>query len=126
MISVAIALVALVMYLLFVSQPAAAPQHQIEEKANTTQETVRPVNTNSISIQNYTFNPKVISVPQDRTVIWTNSDQNAHTITIEGHTQGSAVNPSGSFSYVFDIPGTYTYYDPEMPNERGTIIVREN
>ncbi len=59
-------------------------------------------------------------------VTWTNNDSPTHTVTGDnGGDPGNSPNiPSGgTFSYLFDTPGTYTYHCSIHPSMTGTVIV---
>ncbi len=99
---------------------------------NTQQVTAAPVATkavatNTVSIQNYTFSPQVITVTKGRTVIWTNNDTTAHTLIFDD----SAIASSGlldigaGFSLAFDQVGTFTYHSAAYPDAVGTVIVTD-
>jgi len=137
MISIVIACIALAVYLLFFAKTAAAPEQNKNSGNNTAQQDnaegsfsqAAPVNTNQISIQNYIFSPVNIRIKKNTTVIWTNTDPGPHKITVvigDTVTKSNAINPNGSFSFVFDKAGTFSYYDSEIPDERGTVIVTDD
>ncbi len=79
------------------------------------------------------FSPKEITVKAGTTVVWTNSDAIAHTVT-SGTSDGTSGTPDGlfdsgflnngdTFSFTFTEPGTYTYYCIPHPWMTGTVIV---
>jgi len=133
MIGLAIALVALVVYLLLFARSAAAPEKTTSETSvlspSATTVPSNAVDTNHITIQNYTFTPKDIHIKKNRTVIWINTDPSPHkvTVVVNGKEMASnAINYNGSYSFVFDKIGTFTYYDSDTPSERGTVTVTDN
>ncbi len=70
---------------------------------------------NQVTIDNFAFNPKTLTVPVGTEVTWINRDDVPHTAT-------SAVKPrvfdsktldtDDKFSHVFTAPGTYQYFSP--------------
>ena len=64
------------------------------------------------------YNPSPLNVAVSRTVLWTNNDNAAHTVT-EGNPSGNTpsngfdsgiLNPGQTFKHAFDKPGTVDYY----------------
>lgn len=79
---------------------------------------------------NSAFEPRELTVKAPTTVVWTNQDSYAHTVTA-----GTRGNPSGlfdqdvnggeSFSFTFEEPGTYEYYCDIHPGMDGAVVVQE-
>ena len=83
-----------------------------------------------VQMINTTFDPKEITVKAGTKVTWVNNDSTSHTVT-----SGTRGNPSGlfdsgnipaggTFSFVFNTPGTYNYYCTYHPGMDGTVIVQ--
>ncbi len=73
------------------------------------------------------FEPSVISIPANMTVIWFNEDESPHSVTFN-ETSPEAIDPGtiapgGFFIYQFSMPGIYDYYDEENPSSKGRINV---
>jgi plastocyanin len=73
------------------------------------------------------FEPSVISIPANMTVIWFNDDDSPHSVTFN-ETSPEAIDPGtiapgGFFIHQFSVPGTYDYYDDENPSSKGRINV---
>lgn len=83
--------------------------------------------TNQVSIQDYTFTPRIISIARGTTVIWTNNDTVMHSVVIDGHSLASSgtLNQGASFSLAFDKAGQYTYHGGAYPNAVGKVIVTD-
>lgn len=77
-----------------------------------------------IAIQAFVFDPVAVTVPVGTTVVWTNKDPVAHTVTDIGGTFDSGLFDEGAtYSVTFTTPGTYTYYCTPHPMMIGTIEV---
>ena len=74
--------------------------------------TAVPVTGNTVSIQNFAFQPANLQVKVGTTVTWTNTDTAPHTITFrDGSLTSSALLQKGqSYSYTFTQVGTFSYY----------------
>jgi plastocyanin len=92
--------------------------------------TAKPaVKTAAVSIINYSFMPKKLTVAVNTKVTWTNNDSTGHNVisTTSGVPFGRTKPfPEGkSYSYKFTTPGTYTYYCSIHTYMKGTIIVTQ-
>lgn len=90
--------------------------------------TLNPV-TNSkytVTIQNFTFNPRVLMVPTGTTVTWVNEQQSTdHNVySYNGTFQSKNLNTGDNYSFKFIQSGTYRYHCTIHPNMTGTIIVQ--
>jgi plastocyanin len=77
-------------------------------------------------IKNFAFSPQTITVAKNTKVVWTNNDTTTHTVTGDnGNDPGNSpsIPPGGTFSYLFDTAGTYTYHCSIHPSMTGTIVV---
>jgi plastocyanin len=81
---------------------------------------------NSISIDNFTFNPPTLTVKAGTTVTWTNKDDIPHGIASanNGFSRSKAMDTDDSFSFTFTTPGTYQYFCYIHPHMTGTIVVQ--
>jgi plastocyanin len=81
---------------------------------------------NAISIDNFTFNPKQITVRAGTTVTWTNHDDIPHGIASSSNTftRSKPLPTDDSFSFKFTTPGTYQYFCYLHPNMVGTVVVK--
>jgi plastocyanin len=81
------------------------------------------VATTSVEIANFAFSPAVITVKIGATVIWTNKDEDAHTVAITGTAVSKPLQGGDSYAHTFGQPGTYTYRCTIHPNMRGMVVV---
>jgi plastocyanin len=79
-----------------------------------------------IEIHDFAFSPKELTVPVGAHIVWTNRDDEPHTvISAAGAFKPSqALDTGDSFSAVLDKPGTYAYFCGIHPMMVGKIIVR--
>lgn len=79
-----------------------------------------------VAIQNFAFSPKTITVRAGTRVVWTNRDEEPHTVTSAGNqfTSSKALDSGDIYATTFSKPGTYTYYCSIHPMMVGTIIVQ--
>ena len=78
---------------------------------------------NTVSIQNFAFNPSSLTVSKGTTVTWTNEDSASH--EIKSTTFGSSLLSKGAtFSHTFDQTGTFNYSCAIHPTMQGKIIVQ--
>lgn len=83
-----------------------------------------PTATDTVSITNFAFSPGTITVKAGTTVVWTNKDQDAHTVTATSHAFGSQpLNTGDTFRHAFASPGTYSYLCTIHPFMTATVVV---
>jgi plastocyanin len=80
---------------------------------------------NTVTIQNFAFNPVTITISRGQTVTWTNMDNVPHTVTsTTGVFDSGSISSGQTFSYTFNNAGTFEYsctIHPSIPH--GTVIV---
>jgi plastocyanin len=87
------------------------------------------------------FDPASLTVPRGATVTWRNTSQVAHTVTDDPAKAANpadallpsgaqawdsgTINPGGTYSHTFDVPGTYKYFcqPHEAAGMVGTVTV---
>jgi plastocyanin len=71
------------------------------------------------------FNPTTLTTTVGSTVVWTNTDNEAHTTTSNtGLWNSSNVAQNGTFSFQFTTTGTFQYRCTLHANMNGTVIVQ--
>ena len=61
----------------------------------------------------------------NNTVVWTNNDNEPHTVTAtDGSFDSGTMNPDATFTYTFKTPGTYTYICTLHPWMHGYVTVK--
>ncbi len=57
------------------------------------------------------FNPSTLTVALGTTVVWTNEDKSAHTVTAEdGSFDSKSIPPGGTFQFTFTKAEIFPYY----------------
>lgn len=80
----------------------------------------------AVSIENFAFAPKALTVPVGTRVVWTNKDEEPHVVTSAGalFASSKALDSGDTYAVTFSKPGTYAYYCSIHPVMVGTIIVQ--
>jgi plastocyanin len=87
--------------------------------------TTTPSSGNSVTIQNFAFNPASLTVTKGTQVTWTNNDSTNHTITSDsGAFASDQVAPGGTFSFTFNDAGTFPYHCSIHTSMKATVIVQ--
>jgi plastocyanin len=80
-----------------------------------------------VTIDNFSFGPTTLTVAPGTTVIWTNNDDDPHTVvsaTEPKLMKSPPLDTGETFAYTFDKPGTYKYFCTVHPRMQGTVVVR--
>lgn len=81
---------------------------------------------NAVTIEGFAFNPATIEINVGDSVTWTNNDQTQHTVTQSPSGSGFQSGPiaaGGTFTQIFDTPGTYEYFCEFHANMTATVVV---
>jgi plastocyanin len=80
-----------------------------------------------ITIDNFAFNPRKLTVPVGAKVTWINHDDVPHTATSAKKPRlfdSGTLDTDDKYSRVFTTPGTYEYFCAVHPHMTGQIIVK--
>jgi plastocyanin len=81
--------------------------------------------TNVITIDNFTFSPKELTVAVGTTVKWVNHDDIPHTVVEKKTTfRSKALDTDDSYSHTFTSAGAFDYFCGLHPHMVGQIIVK--
>ena len=81
--------------------------------------------TNVVTIDNFTFTPKELTVAVGTTVKWVNHDDIPHTIVEKKTTfRSKALDADDSYSFTFASAGTFDYFCALHPHMVGKVIVK--
>lgn|SRR3989338_4711412 len=91
-----------------------------------------PTTTANITITPSGFSPQSITVNTGSTVSWTNSSGQLATVNSDPHPLHTdysplnlnQINDGAAVTLIFDTPGTYSFHNHLIPDQKGTIIVR--
>jgi plastocyanin len=77
-----------------------------------------------VDISDFKFNPATLTVPVGTTVVWTNNDEEPHTIAAkDGSFRSPGMDTHGTYSYTFATPGSFEYICSIHPFMAGTVVV---
>jgi plastocyanin len=79
-----------------------------------------------VTIDNFSFLPKEITVVAGTTVVWTNHDDVPHVVASadDQFKKSAALDTDESFSHTFTTAGNFTYFCSIHPHMTGKIIVK--
>ena len=76
-----------------------------------------------VMIDNFTFEPKALTVKIGTTVTWKNRDDIPHTVVSAGKFRSKPLDTGDGFSFTFTATGDYAYFCSLHPHMTGTIKV---
>jgi plastocyanin len=77
----------------------------------------------TVNIDNFTFEPKDLTVKVGTTVTWTNRDDIPHTVVSAGKFRSRTMDTDGTFSFTFTAAGEYNYFCSLHPHMTGSVKV---
>jgi plastocyanin len=81
--------------------------------------------TTTVKIDNFRFDPEVVTVPVGTNVTWINHDDVPHTVTATAKSfTSAALDTDDRYSHVFAKAGEYTYYCAVHPHMTARVIVK--
>ncbi len=79
----------------------------------------------AVRIDNFNFTPPTLVVAPGTTVIWTNADDDVHTVVEKDRKfKSAALDTNDTFSQTFTAPGEYEYFCSLHPRMVGKIVVK--
>lgn len=80
--------------------------------------------TKTVSIKRSSFSPATVGITAGDTIRWRNDDTRDHQVVSTTGTFASPVlRPGRTYSFTFEVAGTYRYRDALVPTSTGTIKV---
>ena len=80
--------------------------------------------TAAVAIVDYSFKPATITVTAGTRVVWTQKDDDPHTVTADdGSFDSKGLGQGDTYGRVFAKPGRYTYHCSAHPFMKGVVIV---
>jgi plastocyanin len=81
--------------------------------------------TSTVQIKSTGFVPASVTINQNDSVTWTNTDTKDHQVVANGGSFASAIlKPGKTYTHAFRAGGTFRYHDGLHPTLKGTITVR--
>jgi len=78
-----------------------------------------------VKIDNFSFEPKEITVSAGTQVTWVNADDVPHTVVSNDNKfKSKALDTDDRFSFTFAQPGTYEYFCSVHPKMTARVIVK--
>jgi plastocyanin len=78
-----------------------------------------------VEIQQFAFSPARLEVTVGTTVVWTNRDDESHTVTaLDRRYTSTGLEHGESYAHRFNAPGTYTYFCALHPHMTATVVVK--
>jgi plastocyanin len=85
---------------------------------------VQAQDASAVAVQAFVYDSAEVTVSVGTTVVWTNNDPVAHTVTDVDQVWDSGLfDQGGTFAKTFTEPGTYSYYCIPHPMMIGKVIV---
>jgi plastocyanin len=82
-------------------------------------------NAANVKIDNFSFEPAVLTIAPGTTVTWLNADDVPHVVRTEDKTfKSPALDTDDTFSYTFETKGTYPYFCSLHPKMVGKVVVQ--
>jgi plastocyanin len=79
----------------------------------------------TVRIDNFSYTPSTLVVAPGTTVIWTNADDDVHTVVEkERKFKSAALDTNDTFAQTFTTPGEYDYFCSLHPQMVGKIVVK--
>ncbi|HEY2862240.1 MAG TPA: cupredoxin family copper-binding protein [Casimicrobiaceae bacterium] len=79
--------------------------------------------THRVVIDGLKYEPETLTVKRGDTVVWTNKDPFAHTVTAAGKFDSHDIAAGGSWTYVARVPGEYAYICTLHTTMKGVLRV---
>ncbi|OBG29969.1 cupredoxin family copper-binding protein [Mycobacterium sp. E3198] len=77
-----------------------------------------------VSIDNFAFAPATLTVKAGTTVMWTNRDEEPHTVAAsDGSFHSPGMGTGATYSHTFPTAGTFDYVCSIHPMMHGTVVV---
>jgi len=79
----------------------------------------------TVTVRDFAFQPRDLTVPPGATVRWTNQDGTPHQVeSDDGTVVGTVMGTGEIFAFTFNAPGRVTYHCAIHPSMTGAVIVQ--
>ena len=80
----------------------------------------------TVTIDNFTFDPPLLTVKAGTAVTWVNHDDIPHTVVAtNGAFKSRALDTDDSYAFTFVTPGRYEYFCSLHPHMKAMIVIEE-
>jgi plastocyanin len=80
--------------------------------------------TTAVAIADYSFKPPTITIAAGTRIVWTQKDDDPHTVTADdGSFDSKGLGQGDTYAHVFTKPGRYPYHCSAHPFMKGVVIV---
>ncbi len=107
-----------------IPEKSAPTEKALPTETANTESTAISTGENTITINNFKFDPQELIVAVGTEVTWMQEDTASHTIVSDGLFESEVLNKGESFSFTFTNPGEYNYNCGIHPSMTGTVIVK--
>lgn len=105
---------------------AADEPRKVEADVARSEPVARTAASGGVTIEDFAFAPRTITIDAGDTVTWTNRDEVVHTATADdGSFDTGNIGRGQRRSETFDDPGTYPYHCTPHPEMTATVVVRD-
>jgi plastocyanin len=112
--------------------PTSIPTKVVTTQPPTTKRTESPSGkvVTLIHLKNNSFVPQVLTVLPHTGITWKNDDETVHSLKMsssEGGFNSGEIIPGATWTYTFGSwEGTYEIADPQYPNMKGSVIIKND
>src|SRR3989344_8886748 len=80
---------------------------------------------NDVSISDFAFNQRTITIQKGESIIWTNEDSVKHSIVSDSGNEiaSDSISKGEIYEHTFNNVGTYSYYCGIHPSMKGEVVV---
>lgn len=126
---IAIVIVAVAGFIIYTNQDNSNENNdeviQNDSKNMSSEEIIIPTGVEKkVIIEEFVYTPILLRIKVGDSVIWTNRDTTAHSITADdGLFESESLSRGQNYTYTFIETGTYTYHCSEHPGMKAKVIV---
>jgi len=122
--SVAVLAVSLMLAGCSASRPAATSGTSMPTASVSVTAPPAPVSGDQVAIDGFAFVPATLKIKAGTTVVWTNRDEEPHTVAAsDGSFHSPGMGTGATFSHTFSAAGTFDYVCSIHPMMHGSVVV---
>jgi plastocyanin len=106
------------------SRPAATGDTSMPTASMSVSAPPAPVSGDQVNIDGFAFVPATLTIKAGTTVVWTNRDEEPHTVAAsDGSFHSPGLGTGATFSHAFPAAGTFNYVCSIHPMMHGSVVV---